>query len=242
MRLLKLDTTTSTNDFLKEMAARQNVENFTVVTALEQTNGKGQMGAKWVSQRGKNLIVSVLVKDLIVSPDQIFDLNIIFAISVVAALEAFDIPKLSIKWPNDIMSGNKKIGGILIENQFKADGKIISVAGLGLNVNQSDFSMLPKASSLSAVCQREFDVDMVLKSIVEKFESNVGNLSENRQIFWQYYHSKLFKFGVPMPFEDLAGNKFMAIVQGVDNSGKLKLRLEDDSVAHFGIKEIQMLY
>src|SRR4051812_14072234 len=115
MKLIKLDAIDSTNDFLKSLSSQDELENFTVVTAENQTKGKGQMGAKWQSESGKNLIMSVLVKDFLFDNEQVFNLSIIVATSVIEVLKTFDIPELSIKWPNDIMSYTKKIGGILIE-------------------------------------------------------------------------------------------------------------------------------
>src|SRR4051812_26319982 len=120
MNRIKLDAIGSTNDFLKELSAAESVENYTVVTAENQTKGKGQMGSQWDSEVGKNLIMSVLVKEFIQDASRIFNLNIVFSVAVIDVLKAVEIPKLTIKWPNDIMSDNKKIGGILIENNFKS--------------------------------------------------------------------------------------------------------------------------
>jgi BirA family biotin operon repressor/biotin-[acetyl-CoA-carboxylase] ligase len=92
---------------------------------------------------------------------------------VFQVLDEMEIPELSIKWPNDIMSDTKKIGGILIENSIKSDGAILSIVGLGLNVNQTNFEDLPKASSLAVVCERIFDKEEILFSIVENIKKNV---------------------------------------------------------------------
>jgi len=242
MPLVKLDATPSTNDYLKEMAASQDVENFTVVTAENQTKGRGQMGATWVSEKGKNLIMSMLIKDSLADISKIYNLNIAVALAVIAALEKHDIPELSIKWPNDIMAGNKKIGGILIENSIKSDGRIVSVAGIGLNVNQQDFSQLPKASSLFVVTNRLYDKEDLLEKITQNIINNVHFLTEHADVLWEAYLSKLFKMGVPMAFEDANENRFMGIIKGVNPDGKLELLLENESVKIFGIKEIQMLY
>ncbi|HEY6142498.1 MAG TPA: biotin--[acetyl-CoA-carboxylase] ligase, partial [Flavobacterium sp.] len=107
MKLIKLDAIDSTNEFLKGLSSNQNVENFTVVSAESQTKGKGQMGAVWVSEPGKNLIISVLINRFLFDNNRIFDINIATAVSVIQALETLNIPELSIKWPNDIMSYNK---------------------------------------------------------------------------------------------------------------------------------------
>jgi BirA family biotin operon repressor/biotin-[acetyl-CoA-carboxylase] ligase len=173
---------------------------------------------------------------------RIFDINIAMSISIIQALELWGIPELCIKWPNDIMSYNKKIGGILIENSLKSDGEIVSIIGLGLNVNQTTFEHLPKASSLALICNATFDKEGLLFKIVEKMEQNIQFWNQNSESLWTDYSSRLFKKGIPMPFEGQNKNQFMGIIQGVSSIGKLQVLLEDDSVSEFDIKEIQMLY
>lgn len=242
MKLIKLDAIDSTNEFLKGLSSNQKVENFTVVTAESQTNGKGQMGSEWVSEASKNLIMSILVKDFLSDTSRVFDVNIAFSVSVIQVLEVFCIPELSIKWPNDIMSYNKKIGGILIENTIKSDGEIVSIVGLGLNVNQINFENLPKASSLAVICDTTFDKEEILLNIVEKFEQNIRFCNQNSGTLWLNYAQKLFKKGIPMPFSGKNQQNFMGIIQGVSSIGKLQILLENDVVCEFDIKEIQMLF
>ena len=242
MKLIKLDAIDSTNDFLKALASQDELDNFTVVTAENQTKGKGQMGSKWQSESGKNLIMSALVKDFLYDNEQVFNLSIIVSLAVIETLKSFDIPDLCIKWPNDIMSYNKKIGGVLIENTLKSDGRIVSVVGLGLNVNQTNFTELPHASSLSVITKNTFDKDILPALIIEKIQEKITLWKTNSTDFWKQYFNTLFKKGVPMPFKNLAGQNFMGIIQGVSSIGKIQILLEDDSVSEFDIKEIQMLY
>ncbi len=242
MKLIKLDAIDSTNEFLKGLSSNQFLENFTVVTAENQTKGKGQMGAVWNSEPGKNLMMSVLVANFVTDVNLLFDLNIVVSLSVIKALESFNIPDLSIKWPNDIMSYNKKIGGILIENSIKSDGNITSIVGLGLNINQINFENLPKASSLAVICNASFDKEEILLKIIENLENNTQNWNQISELFWSKYTNKLFKNGIPMPFSDENQQNFMGIIQGVSPLGKLQILLEDDSISEFEIKEIQMLY
>ena len=242
MKLIKLDATDSTNEFLKGISTQQDLENFTVVTAENQTNGKGQMGAVWNSEVGKNLIMSVLVKDYLEDINTIFNLNIAMAMAVIATLKKNTIPDLSIKWPNDILSANKKIGGILIENSIKSDGTILSVVGLGLNVNQTNFEGLPKASSLAVIAGHEFDKEMLLFEIVANIEKNIAESKYNLNSLREQFINSLFKKDVPMPFTNQKEEKFMGIIQGISPIGRLQVLLADDSVAEFDIKEIQMLY
>lgn len=243
MNIIKLDAINSTNDYLKRLLQRQFTENFTIVTAENQTDGKGQMGSKWNVEAGKNLTFSVLVKDLLLEVNQIFHLNVAVAVSIIEALSFLEIKDLAIKWPNDILAEGKKIGGILIENSLKSDGEIFSIIGIGINVNQRNFENLPKASSLSILLHRDIDKEAVLVSIVECLTRNVSLiLNKNTDSLWKKYHSCLYKKGIPMPFENVKGNKFMGIISGVDQSGKLQLVLEDDFVESYEIKEIKMLY
>ena len=97
MNIIKLDAINSTNDYLKGLLQQQFVENFTIVTAENQTDGKGQMGSKWNVESGKNLTFSVLVKDLLLEVNQIFHLNVATAVSIIEALSFLEIKDLAIK-------------------------------------------------------------------------------------------------------------------------------------------------
>ncbi|RKR08239.1 BirA family biotin operon repressor/biotin-[acetyl-CoA-carboxylase] ligase [Flavobacterium sp. 90] len=246
MKLIKLDAIDSTNDFLKSLSSQDELDNFTVVTAENQTKGKGQMGAKWQSESGKNLIMSALVKDFLYDNEQFFNLSIVVSLAVIEVLKTLNISDLSIKWPNDIMSYNKKIGGILIENTLKSDGRIVSVVGLGLNVNQTNFDQLPNASSLAVIAGHSFDKDALPVLITDKMKEKIELWNTNSEDFWTTYFDTLFRKGVPMPFKNLnsenSGQNFMGIIQGVSSVGKIQILLEDDSVSEFDIKEVQMLY
>ncbi len=243
MKLIKLDAIDSTNDFLKGLSNDVSTQNFTIVTAETQTNGKGQMGSKWFSETGKNLIVSVLIKNVLSDINQIFDLNVAIALSIFEALETFNIKDLAIKWPNDIMSGNKKIAGILIENAIKSDNSINSIIGFGLNVNQINFEELPNASSLKKVMNQDFDKKIILNKILESIKKNISNLeNHNQEKLWTSYNNNLFKKGKIMPFENNENQKFMGIIQSVFQSGKLQLLLENDIFQEFDVKEISMIY
>ncbi|MBO9585364.1 MAG: biotin--[acetyl-CoA-carboxylase] ligase [Flavobacterium sp.] len=242
MKLIKLDAIDSTNDFLKALASQDEVENFTTVTAENQTKGKGQVGGVWKTQAGKNLTMSVLVKDFLFSNDEVFNLSVLVSLSVAEVLKSLNIPDICIKWPNDILSYNKKLVGILIENTLKSDGRIVSVAGIGINVNQTDFDELPNASSLAVIAGKDFDKEEIAILIVEKLKEKINSWKTDSQNLWNDYFNFLFKKGVPTAFRDNDNKDFMGIIQGVSPIGKLQVLLEDDSVAEFEIKEVKMLY
>ena len=242
MLFIKLDAIDSTNDYLKALAMKESLDNYTTVIADKQLKGKGQMGSDWISEEGKNLTMSVLVKSVFATSKTIFNINIAVALSITNVLESLNIPKVAVKWPNDIMAENKKLGGILIENAIKSDGTISSVIGIGLNINQTNFQNLPKATSLLLETQQEFDKEILLRKIVEQLKDTIDKLPSNSDYLWKCYHDCLFKKGIPMPFELTNGRKIMGIIQRVSQEGMLELLLEDDSIHYFGIKEIQMLY
>ncbi|MGL2966323.1 biotin--[acetyl-CoA-carboxylase] ligase [Flavobacterium sp. XGLA_31] len=239
MSIIKLDAIDSTNDYLKQLAREKDMENYTLVLAREQTKGRGQMGAKWYSEPGKNLTMSVLVKQMATGDYTIFDFNVAVALSVVAVLHRLQIPKIQLKWPNDIMAENKKIGGILIENSLKPDGSMVTVVGIGLNVNQTNFENLPQASSLACLTGKTFDVEILATLLVESLQEQ---LQVEADILWQQYLQNLYKIKLPSAFEDINGHRFMGIIQEVTREGKLALLQEDDLVHYYEVKEIKMLY
>jgi BirA family biotin operon repressor/biotin-[acetyl-CoA-carboxylase] ligase len=240
--LIKLDAIDSTNDYLKQLNKVSVLENFTIVLADEQTKGKGQMGAKWISEPGKNLTMSILVANFKIESQTIFDLNVAVALSVLKVLQSFKIPQIKIKWPNDIMADSKKLGGILIENTFKTDGNITAVVGIGLNLNQTNFDNLPQATSLKCITGDYYSTEKMALMLRESLENNLLQLEKNKALLWEDYHQNLYKINYPSAFEDKKGKQFMGIIKKVSDEGKLEVVLEDDSIAHFEIKEIKMLY
>jgi BirA family transcriptional regulator, biotin operon repressor / biotin---[acetyl-CoA-carboxylase] ligase len=243
MSIIKLDAIDSTNNFLKELSRNQPLDNFTVVVANSQLNGRGQMGAIWESEDGKNLTMSVLIKNIDVVVDDIFALNAMISTAIIKGIEVFEIPKLSIKWPNDIMSEDKKIAGILIENALKTDNTISTVIGIGLNVNQKQFQNLPNASSLFIQTGREFSIDFLLNEIINSIKKYYQFILEkDYQSLWDIYHQNLFKKETIMLFEDSDNNRFTGKIKSVNRQGKLEIMIEDNSVKEYSIKEVKMIY
>ena len=142
MNIIKLNAIDSTNTYLRQLSMTEVVEDFTVVTANHQTNGRGQMGTQWDSQVSKNLMVSVFKDVSHLDLECNFYISIVVSLSILEALKTFNIKNLKVKWPNDILSENKKIGGILIENIIKQTKLNATIIGFGLNVNQTQFDNL----------------------------------------------------------------------------------------------------
>src|SRR5690606_904326 len=238
MTVIKLNATASTNDYLRNLCTVQSLENYTTVTTEIQTQGKGQRGNKWISEPHKNLIFSILIKDNLPKNSSVFDLNIAISTAIISALECFEIPKIHIKWPNDILADGKKIAGILIENSFIGQNTVLSIVGIGLNVNQTNFDGFLNASSLKNINQREFDKEEILKKIVQEIKQNCELICSGKSdVLWRKYHENLFRKEIPSVFENPDGSKFMGIIKQVLKNGKLQLLVEDDSVKEFELKE-----
>jgi BirA family biotin operon repressor/biotin-[acetyl-CoA-carboxylase] ligase len=243
LKIIKLSAIDSTNSFLKQMASDATVENFTVVVTKNQTKGRGQQGSIWESEAGKNLIFSVLVSfDAMNVLDKKY-LNYAVSLAVFEVLQQENIPRIAIKWPNDILSANKKIGGILIENSLKGSKISSAIIGIGLNVNQTRFSSnLEKASSLKLISNRTFNLDQLLKAMLVSLQSKMGLLNtKDFSSLESSYLRVLYKKNTPTMFKDRKGVLFMGIIRGISMDGKLLVALEDETLREFGIKEISLL-
>ena len=143
MKIIKLDAIDSTNSYLKRLLTKGKLDDLTVVVSKHQTKGKGRNENIWENEASLNLAFSIYKKFKKLHVDDKFMLNVISSLSVFQLLKENNLNKMKIKWPNDIMTVNGKISGILIENSVK--GKLIneSVIGVGINVNQKKFDALP---------------------------------------------------------------------------------------------------
>lgn len=166
--LLTLEETDSTNRYLTQLCDREHVAEYTTVCADYQTAGKGQRGNTWESERGKNLMFSfVLYPSFLAAPQQ-FLLSQLIALAVKEELER-QAGGFSIKWPNDIYWEEKKICGLLIENELSAGGIGRSIAGIGVNINQEVFrSDAPNPVSLKQITGREYDRGEILARIMRR--------------------------------------------------------------------------
>lgn len=243
MTLIKLDAIDSTNTFLKELIGNQSIENFTVVSAKHQTNGRGQMGATWSSEPGKNLMFSVFVDAFLLNLEYPFYISIATSLALRKSLHQLSIPKICIKWPNDILSHNQKICGVLIENVIKQGSVNASIIGIGINVNQILFENLPKASSLKSITGKTYDLDEILHAVIANLKYYFSKLQEGQlKSLKEEYETYLFRKNKPSTFKDAKGHLFSGYIKHVLNSGDLEVLLEDNVFKSFALKDITLLY
>jgi BirA family biotin operon repressor/biotin-[acetyl-CoA-carboxylase] ligase len=240
MKIIKLDAIDSTNSFLKELAQNTSLENYTIVTTKAQKKGRGQMGAKWVSEPGKNLLCSVYVTfDGFPIADKAL-VNYAVSLAIIDTLKKFKLPKLAIKWPNDILSSSQKICGVLVENVMQGKDIKSAIIGIGINVNQEVFpSQLKNVTSIKNQIKRAVDLDDLLHKLVDELKKSIAFITNSTtNVLKKEYLKWLYKKNIPTMFKDSKNVLFMGKIVDVSLQGKLQIELEDESIQEFGIKEV----
>ncbi len=243
MYLFKLDATDSTNSYLRQMSKNKDLGKWTVVTSDYQTQGRGQKGSVWQSDKGKNLICSILVKlDNFNAEDQ-FILNCAISVGIHQYLKRYNLPKLRIKWPNDIMSVSKKLGGILIENTLVSDKINHSIIGIGININQEKFPTdLPLAVSIKQLTNNYTSRDIFLQDLLNSIQNKFELIIEKQyDELWSQYEASLYRKDKAHMFENTKGEQFMGIIRGVTKKGTLLIEKEDTTIEAYNFKEVTYL-
>lgn len=226
----------STNDLAAQIITQPSGLEGTIIVTDNQTKGRGQRGNQWLSEPGMNLTFSIILKPAFISPRDQFFLTRVMSLAVHDLLKALIEWPAFIKWPNDLIVNDKKICGILIENQLRGNEITHSVVGIGLNVNQENFS-LPSATSLTQITNKQYHLPSLLESLLENIEARYlelrsGRLKELEENFLgaMYWLNELHTFSSS---EEL----FQGSIIGVDPIGKLLIDL-NGKVRSFDVKEI----
>lgn len=243
LTLIKLDATSSTNDLLKEGVAKGKYRDGDLVWTTVQTKGKGQRKNSWESEPTKNIAFSVYKEFEGIKASKAYLISCAVSIAILEALTRFDNLKITVKWPNDIMAENQKIGGILIENLLNGHHLTSGIIGVGLNVNQLRFKNLPNATSMALQSQKEYNIEAVLKQVVENLAPALSGIttSVNKDAIHRGYSSCLFGLNKASYF--IKNNtKFIGVIRGISDGGKLLLELENGKLEAFRYPEVRMLY
>ncbi len=231
-RLIHLAETDSTNRWLREHPAEDDV----VVWTDYQTAGRGCGTNTWESEWGQNLLFSLLIHPVDVPADRQFFISMVTANSISRVIAKY-VENVSVKWPNDIYVGDRKICGILIQNSLHGSTIKDSVIGVGLNVNQLSFvSDAPNPVSLASLTGRTFDPEALLHELMEAFEAEwAGAEGVRARYLSQLYRRKGF-----FRYRDAHG-EFHAEQVTVEDDGHLVLRCIDGHTRRFAFKEVQFI-
>lgn len=239
-----IESVTSTNSFLiEELSTGNRPLEGDLLFAKFQTGGRGQRGNSWESNKGENILCSFVVYPTQISPSDQFMITLAVSLGITDHL-ADIIPSLplGIKWPNDIYVGEKKLGGVLIENSLMGSGIDYSVIGFGINVNQTLFlSGAPNPVSLAQLTGREYDPVSLAAGIRDSIMKRYYQLPEQHKQLKMVYYSRLFRFQQSAAFL-FEGNKIRASINGIDEYGRLTLTTDDGSELVAAFKEIEFLF
>ena len=239
--LIHISETNSTNNYLQSLCSKQKVEELTVVVADFQTSGRGQRGNSWESDSGKNLLFSIVIFPEFLEARRQFLISQIISLAIKEELDTYTTD-ISIKWPNDIYWKEKKICGILIENDLMGRNISQSIAGIGININQETFhSFAPNPVSLRQITGKEFDLFEILKNIVLRIQSYYSLLKKgNTESIVCQYEMSLFRKEGMHRFKD-ANGLFLARIICVEPEGRLILEDEILNKRGYMFKEVEYL-
>ena len=239
--LIHISETNSTNNYLQSLCSKQKVEELTVVVADFQTSGRGQRGNSWESDSGKNLLFSIVIFPEFLEARRQFLISQIISLAIKEELDTYTTD-ISIKWPNDIYWKEKKICGMLIENDLMGRNISQSIAGIGININQETFhSSAPNPVSLRQITGKEFDLFEILKSIVLRIQSYYSLLKKgNTESIVCQYEMSLFRKEGMHRFKD-ANGEFLARIIRVEPEGRLILEDEMLNKRGYMFKEVEYL-
>jgi len=239
--LIHLTTVNSTNSYSKALLQSNNVKENTVVVADYQDTGRGQGENSWISDRSKNLLFSWIMQSAFLAVSDQFILSKSVSLGIVDALREFGLDP-QIKWPNDIICDNKKLGGILIENTIQGSVLKNSIVGVGLNVNQSDFPVFPfPATSMSEQSDNNVLIQDLLDRLMHHLLRRFEQLKQGRvNSLDQLYQGMLYRKNSAAKFQS-ESEIFEGKIVGVNEIGELEI--EVSGVKHlFGFHSIKMLY
>jgi BirA family biotin operon repressor/biotin-[acetyl-CoA-carboxylase] ligase len=239
--ILELKSTPSTNNFLKDCAKKQALDEGTVVFAQFQTEGKGQRGNSWESERGKNITCSILLYPVFLPVKRFFLLSEAVSLGVKDVLDLY-AEGFTVKWPNDIYYGDKKIAGILIENELTGNQYAQSVIGIGLNVNQDVFlSNAPNPVSLKQITGKQLNINLLLEKLANAVLSRYEQLKTgDTESIITAYHDALYRKSGFHPFKD-ANGAFIARIDKVTDDGLLHLITDKNELRSYAFKEVKIV-
>jgi BirA family biotin operon repressor/biotin-[acetyl-CoA-carboxylase] ligase len=230
-----LPTIESTNNHAKALVKEGMASNGMAIFAEEQTHGRGQQNHTWESQKGQNIILT-----LVVDGSQ-FNLDAQFQLSCVTALACHDLfskyagEETSIKWPNDLFWRDRKAGGILIENVIKGNTWEKAIVGIGINVNQVVFgNMKSTPVSLKQITGKSYAAIDLAKELCACLQIRYNQLQETCfNILLEEYNHKLYKVNQSVLFQN-GTDQLEATVRGVAENGQLIIEHSKTELAEHG--------
>ena len=249
-KLIHIDETDSTNRYCKDCVLLHPKENLLVATDY-QTAGKGCGTNHWESERDQNLLFSLLWHPDGLKAGRQFYISMAVSQALKSVVSRYCRDEVKVKWPNDIYVGDRKICGILIENQLKGDSIKQSIIGIGLNVNQTRFvSDAPNPVSLAQLTGQELDREQLLRELAQSLGHHLdmlGSASAEHALYEDYLDS-LYRVHKDCLYRFPDGTERECRLEVVYEDGRMALSWQtekesqtDRQVGIFAFKEVQFV-
>ena len=234
----RIHITDSTNNYAAAQLLTKRPPEGTVFITDSQIDGRGQHSNKWESEPYKNLTFSILLYPKFLEIIKQFEISKAISLGVTDYLKELT-DQVSIKWPNDIYIGNRKVAGILIENSVCGNKISSCIVGIGLNINQLVFTGdAPNPVSMIQITGQVYDLDEALSNLCLKIDARYQQLLNGKfsQIDEDYIEG-LFRRDIWLPYADETGD-FEGRILGVDQIGQLKIETRSGIVRKYQFKEV----
>ena len=214
--------------------------------AQKQWAGKGQMGKVWEAESGQNILLSVVLdpKKLVFNGSELEPsiVSMLIAVGCFNFFITYAGDETRIKWPNDIYWRDRKAAGILIENSFRGPIWQWSIAGMGVNINQTEFGTgLQKAVSLKQMTGKTFQVPALAKELCNHIEAALQMVVDKGPgTLLELYNNALYKKGEQVQL-DIEGKKITATICRVLSNGHLEIETENGSKQSHALGAIKWL-
>lgn len=233
------DSLESTNQYALNLISKSKPIEGTVISTYNQTKGRGQIGSNWESGINQSITLSIILYPDFLPIHRQFLLNQIIALGVRDFISVHTSHTVKVKWPNDVYVNDKKITGILIQNSLSGKKIATTIVGIGINVNQTEFSSdLEKATSLSLETNQQFDLNKLIPELCFYVEAQYLALKAGKfEQIEAAYLKQLYRYQQAAYFIRPDGQQFEGVIEGITEYGKLCIR-HAGGLEHFDIKEI----
>ncbi len=238
----------STSTELRRRMSAEELPHGYCISADFQTAGHGQATNHWESEDGKNLLFSLLLRPSVIPASEQFVITEIVTLAIINALQDYIRQRITIKWPNDIYVGDKKLCGILIENALCGPTIDTCIVGIGININQELFtSNAPNPISLKQLNGRDNDKEEIFEEIYQNILRYYDYLADNwqnndiKQSLHYEYMNNLYRRVGYHNYSTPEGEKFSAEIEEIGPQGHLTLRLQSGELRTFAFKEVIFL-
>lgn len=236
---IELFTIDSTNNYAMGQAHEGLASHGTVYITQHQTAGKGQRNKSWATNAGENITMSCVLEPSGPNCARPFLLSAAIALACRDFFNDYTIDDTTIKWPNDIYWRDRKAGGILIENIYRASQWQFAIAGMGINLNQALFAPdLPNPVSLKQITGRDHDRIAMARELCERLDGRYRQFLQEDNTLLKEYNLHLFRVGeqVRLKKENVV---FETVIIGVSDMGQLITK--DAIERRFNFGEVQWI-